>query len=104
MRLQRVRCDCHTQSGKPIYNVILERGSLLSSTHIHGRLLLFAKNRYGILVNGFSVFLSVRRCKKPDLQNFLLKIFNYLKATSASFLSIKCLILIFTLSSFHVVL
>ena len=75
-----------------------------SSTRIDRRLLLFARNRYGILVNGFSVFLSVGRCKKPDSRNFLLKISNYLKASSASFLSTKYLLLIFSLSPFQVVL
>ena len=50
MGLQRVSHDCHTQSGKPAYNVILERGSMQSSTRIGIRLLLFARNRYGMVL------------------------------------------------------
>ena len=38
-----------------------------------------------ILVQSFSAFLSMRRCKKLGSQDFLLQISNYLKANSAIF-------------------
>ena len=75
--------DCSEEVKRPGYMWFWQRGTC-SQAHILVKGYCYSQGTDS-LVNGVSAFLSMRRCEKLDSKNFLLKISDDLRASSASF-------------------